>query len=97
MPRIDAFVAAVMNPKAVEQHWRSGRLCRRVEFIQGDGPRAVQRDSIERPAVRMRGGSIDAVPAVQVVFASRAFGSEGPRPGSFGIVPRGGSESIDLR
>src|SRR5437667_2148289 len=45
----------------------------------------------------MRGRSIDAVPAVNVEFASRAFGDERPGLGSFGIVPRGGSERINLR
>src|SRR5437667_8295024 len=45
----------------------------------------------------MRGRSIDAVPAVNVEFASRAFGDERPRLGSFGIVSRAGSERINLR
>src|ERR1044071_3175982 len=95
--RVDPFVPAVMNPEAVVEHGKAGRLGRRVELVQLYAARTVQGNPVEGPFLGMGRRTIDAVPAVDVELFPGAFGDKRPGLGSLRIVPGRGAERVHLR
>src|SRR4029434_2692745 len=59
--------------------------------------RGVHRDAGEWPLVRTAAGTVDAIPAMDVLAAGGTLGSQRPGFRAFWIVPTSGSDRIHLR
>src|SRR5690242_5955234 len=66
VPGVDAFVFAVVDPPAVENHRHAREQRGFAEFVAQAGAGAIHGNAREGPVVGPGGGAVDAVPTINV-------------------------------
>ncbi len=94
MTRVDPFILAVVNPEAIEQGGHA-RITSRHDLLNTNGrPAAVHGNPCKWPFLRVAGGPVQAVPAMNIAFLAGAFPRIRPCLSPFRIVPAGRIELV---
>src|SRR2546429_1380979 len=97
VPRIDAFVFAVVNPPAIKDDGHARKPGRFAELVASGASCSIHGNPGERPIVRASGGSVDSIPAINMKSMPCFLTGRRPRLGAFRIIAAGRVEAINFR